>query len=75
MLYKIRSIAVMQAVACASVRQRARIRSPAGTGFLGEVFFGVFPHLQDKCQETLGPHGPLISSGLHNHNFIFALLE
>ena len=39
------STAVEQVVACALVTQRARVRSPVGTGFLGEVFFGVFPHL------------------------------
>ena len=37
--------AVEQVVACALVMQRARVRSPVGTRFLGEVFFGVFPHL------------------------------
>ena len=52
------STAVEQVVACAVVTQRARVRSPVGTGFLGEVFFGVFPHLSDKCQETLGSQGP-----------------
>ena len=36
------STAVGQAAACAPVTQRARVRSPVGTGFLGEVFFGVF---------------------------------
>ena len=36
---------VGQTAACAPVTQRARVRSPVGTGFLGEVFFGVFPHL------------------------------
>ena len=41
----IQSTAVEQVVACALVTQRARVRSPVGTGFLGEVFFGVFPHL------------------------------
>ena len=39
------STAVEQVVACALVTQRARVRSPVWTGFLGEVFFGVFPHL------------------------------
>ena len=34
------STAVAQAVACAPVTQRARLRSPVGTGFLGEVFRG-----------------------------------
>ena len=37
------STAVGQAAACAPVTQRARIRSPVGTSFLGEVFFGAFP--------------------------------
>ena len=55
------STPVGQAVACAPVKQRARVRSPVGTGFVGE--------------ETLGPQGPRISFGRHNHPFIFALLE
>ena len=38
------STALEQVVACALVTQRAQVRSPVGTGFLGEVFFGVFPH-------------------------------
>ena len=41
--------------------QWARVRSLVGTSFLGEVFFGVFPHLLDKCQEALDPQGPRIS--------------
>ena len=32
--------AVEQVVACALVMQRARVRSPAGISFLGEVFSG-----------------------------------
>ena len=32
------STAVEQAVTCAPVAQRARIRSPVGTSFLGEFF-------------------------------------
>ena len=59
--------AVGQAVACAPFTQRARVRSPVGTGFLGEVFFAVFPHLSDNCRETLGPLGPQISFGRHYH--------
>ena len=34
--------AVEQVVECALVTQRARVRSPVGTGFLGEVFSGFF---------------------------------
>ena len=36
------STAVEQVVACALVTQRARVRSPVGTGFLGEVFSVFF---------------------------------
>ena len=36
---------VEQVVACAPVTQRARVRTPVGTGFLGEVSFGVFPRM------------------------------
>ena len=67
------STTVEQAVGCAPVTQRARVRSRGQ--FLGWVFFGVFPHLYDKCQEALGPQGPRISFGPHNHPFIFALLK
>ena len=34
------STAVDQVVACALVTQQARVRSPVGTSFLGEVFWG-----------------------------------
>ena len=36
------SSAVGQAVACAPVTQLARVRSPVGASFLGEVFSGFF---------------------------------
>ena len=68
------STAVEQVVACALVSQRARVRSPVGTSFLGEVFSGFFSHLSDICQEILGPQGPRISFGRRNHHSIFALL-
>ena len=32
----------LQALACVPVMQRARVRSPVGTSFLGEVFLGFF---------------------------------
>ena len=38
----LRSTAVEKVVACALVTQRARVRSPVGTGFLGEVFSRFF---------------------------------
>ena len=47
---------------------------PGRDRFPGWGFFGVFPHLSDKCQVTLGPQGPRISFGLRNHHSIFALL-
>ena len=37
-----KSTALEQVVACALVTQRARVRSPVGTGFRGEVFSGFF---------------------------------
>ena len=40
LLITIKSTAVEQAVACASVTQWARVRSPVGTSYLGEVFSG-----------------------------------
>ena len=39
------STAVGQAAACTSVTKWVRVRSSVGTGFLGEVSLGVFPHL------------------------------
>ena len=36
------STAVGQVVACASVTQRALVRTPVGTSFLGEIFFRGF---------------------------------
>ena len=41
-------------VECALFTQRARVRSPVRTSFL-------------ECQEALGPQGPRISFGHHNH--------
>ena len=41
---------------------------PGRDRFPGWGFFGVFPHLSDQCQETLGPQGPLLSVGRHNHH-------
>ena len=38
----ITSTAVGQLVVCAPVTQRARVRSPVGTSFLGEFFSGLF---------------------------------
>ena len=45
-----KSTAVEQAVACTLVTQRARVRFPVGTGFLGEVFSGFFL----TCETNVG---------------------
>ena len=36
---------------------------PGRDKFLGDVLSGLY----DKCQEALGPRGPRISFGHHNH--------
>ena len=46
-----RSTGVEQVVACASVTQRARIRSLVGTSFLGEVFSGFFLTCQTNVRK------------------------
>ena len=51
---------------CGPVTQRARSRSPVGTSFLGEVFWGGFLTYRDEFQKALGPQGPLISFGRNN---------
>ena len=52
------STAVEQAVACALVTQRARVRSPVGTGFLGEVFSGVFLICKTNVGKLQAPKVP-----------------
>ena len=53
-----KSTAVDKAVACASVTQRGRVRSPVGTSFLGEVFSGFFL----TCKANVGTlQAPMIS--------------
>ena len=41
---------------------------PGRYKFPGWGFFGVFPHLYDKCREALGPQGPRISFAHHYHH-------
>ena len=69
----IMSAAVEHAVACAPVTQRARVRSPVGTNFLGEVFSGSF--LTCKTNVRKLHKGPRISFGRHNDPFTFILLD
>ena len=64
------STAMGQVVACAPVTQRARVRFPVGTSFLGEVFSGFFLTCK-TCQEALGPKAPeyhLAIIIIHNHS-------
>ena len=49
------STAVEQAVACAPVTQRARVRSPVGKSFLGEVFSGCFSSCVRLMSESFRP--------------------
>ena len=44
---------------------------PGRDMFPGWGFSGVFPHLYDKCREALGPQGPRISFGHHDHQSPF----
>ena len=61
------STSMEQAVACTPDMQWARVQSLVGISFLGEVFSGFFL----TCQGALGPHGPRISFGHHNHQYSF----
>ena len=66
----IASTAVDEVEACVLVTQRARVRSPVGTGFLGEAFSGFFLTCKSNV-EILGPQGPRISFGHHYHPYSF----
>ena len=52
-----RYTAVGQAVVCAPATQRAWVRSPVGTSFLGEVFSGFFS-LVRQMSGSFRPQGP-----------------
>ena len=52
------STAVEQVVACALVTQRARVRYPVGTGFLGEVFSGFFLACKTNVRKLSAPTVP-----------------
>ena len=54
------STAVDQVVACAPVTQRAWVRSPVGTSFLGEVFSGVFLSCKTNVGKLWAPRSPYI---------------
>ena len=61
------STAVGQAVACAPVTQRARVRSPVGTSFLGEFFRDFFSPVR-QMSGSFRPQGSRISFGHHYHH-------
>ena len=63
--------AVEQAVACASVTQRARVRSSIGTSFLGEIS-RVFSSPVRQMSGSFSPMVPRISFGHHNHPLSWA---
>ena len=52
------STAVGQAVACAPVTQRARVRSLVGTSFVDEVFSGFFLTYKTNVREVWAPKVP-----------------
>ena len=58
-----------QVVACALFTQRARVRSPVGTGFLGEVFSGFSSPVRQMSGSFRPPRSPNIiwpsSSSFH----------
>ena len=57
-VYFISSTAVGQAVACALVTQRARVRYPVGTGFLGEVLSGFSSPVRQMSGSFRPPRFP-----------------
>ena len=59
-----------QVVACALVTQRARVRSPVGTSFLGEVFRGFSSPVR-QMSGSFRPQVPRISFGHHYHPYSF----
>ena len=52
------STAVAQTVACAPIMQWARVRSPVGTSFLGEVFSGFFSPVGQMSGRFGPPRSP-----------------
>ena len=57
-----------QVVACALLTQRARVRPPVGTGFLGEVFRGFSSPVRQMSGNFRPPRSPNIiwsSSSFH----------
>ena len=75
LLFYLPSTAVEQVVACALVTQRDRVRSPVGTGFLGEVFRGFSSPVRQMIGNFRPPRSPnIIWPSRRDHHSIFALL-
>ena len=55
MEYKLTSTAVEQVIACALVTQRARVGSPVGTSFLGDVSSGFFLTCKTNVRKLSAP--------------------
>ena len=71
------STAVRQAGACALVTQRALLRSPVGTSFLGDVFSGCFLTCKTnvrKLQARMVPESRLTIIIIINHHSLWAPL-
>ena len=66
-LILILSTAVGQAVSCGPVTPWARIRSPVGTSFLGEIFWGFSSPVR-QMSGSFRPQGPRKSFGHHYHH-------
>ena len=63
--------AVEQVVACALVTQRAQVRSPVGTSFLGEVFQGFSSPVRQMLGSFRPPRSPnIICHHYHPYSFI-----
>ena len=65
------SIAVGQAVACTPVMQLAWVRSPVGTNFLGEVFWGFSSPVRQMSGSFRPPRFPNIIGHHYNHQSSF----
>ena len=63
-----KSTAVGQAASCAPVTQRARVRSPVGTGFLGEVFSGFFLTCKTNVGKLYASEVPEYHYHYHHHS-------
>ena len=64
-----------QAVTCAPVTQRARLRFPVGISLLGEVFSGFSLTYKINVRKLQAHMVPRISFGHHNHPYHIRLVR